>query len=60
MRSFDLLCEALKSNNPDLPCKCDKPKHFKGGICQVCGFTRKDIKDWKFYSRRKKASTILH
>ena len=58
MKPFDLLCEGLESNNPDIPCKCKDPRLFKRGICQLCGFTRKEIKDWKFYSRRKKTRKI--
>jgi predicted Fe-S protein YdhL (DUF1289 family) len=58
MRSFDILFEGLKSNNLELPCTCKDPRLFKKGICQLCGFTRKEIKDWDFYSRRKKARKI--
>jgi predicted Fe-S protein YdhL (DUF1289 family) len=59
MRPFDLLHEGLVSNNPELPCNCTKSKHFKKGVCQLCGFTRKEIKDWDFYSRRKKTRKIF-
>jgi predicted Fe-S protein YdhL (DUF1289 family) len=58
MNVFSKVFEALKSNKLEIPCKCEDKKHFKRGICQSCGFSKKEIKDWKFYSRRKRAAKI--